>query len=147
MAGLACARTLAAAGSSVRVIESSSRVGGRLGSTLVDGMWCDLGFQVSMSNYACLESLVPRDALERHSFIDGAVVWDGASHVRVIDPKRSPLSVPILFVADWSAGGISVGPLAVGDGHDRSIEVMSTPERPWMCCEEPDSVITSSNAS
>ena len=93
MAGLACARTLAAAGSSVRVIESSSRVGGRLGSTLVDGMWCDLGFQVSMSNYACLESLVPRDVLERHSFIDGAVVWDGASHVRVIDPKRSPLSV------------------------------------------------------
>ena len=93
MAGLACARTLAAAGSSVRVIESSDRVGGRLGSSLINGTWCDLGFQVSMSNYSCLESLVPREVVKRHSFIDGAVVWDGAVHVRVIDPKRSPLSV------------------------------------------------------
>ncbi|MBG84129.1 MAG: hypothetical protein CMJ40_06225 [Phycisphaerae bacterium] len=93
MAGLACARTLAAAGKRIRVIESGDRVGGRLGSQLIDGMWCDLGFQVSMSNYACLESLVPRGRVERHSFIDGAVVWNGDVHVRVIDPKRSPLSV------------------------------------------------------
>lgn len=93
MAGLACARTLAAEGRSIQVIESSGRVGGRLGSSLIDGTWCDLGFQVSMSNYASLESLVPRDALRRHAFIDGAIVWDGLEHVKVIDPKRSPLSV------------------------------------------------------
>ena len=88
-----------------------------------------------MSNYACLESLVPRDVLERHSFIDGAVVWDGASHVRVIDPKGRPVrSDPRRGLVGWRD---IRGPLAVGDGHDRSIEVMSTPERPWMCCEEP----------
>lgn len=93
MAGLACARTLVSSGRQVRVIEASGRVGGRLGSTLVDGTWCDLGFQVSMSNYEMLETLVPRHVVARQSFIDGAIVWDGESHVRVIDPKRSPLSV------------------------------------------------------
>ena len=41
--GLACARALRDAGRDVTVIESSSRVGGRLGSTVVEGIVCDLG--------------------------------------------------------------------------------------------------------
>lgn len=92
VSGIACARTLAASGFGVRVYESSSRVGGRLGSRVVDDIRCDLGFQVSMSNYAALESLVPRTLVTRRSFVPGAIVWDGSRRVRIVDPKASPLS-------------------------------------------------------
>ncbi|MAT82301.1 MAG: hypothetical protein CMJ29_11750 [Phycisphaerae bacterium] len=92
MAGLACARTLAAKSIPVTVLESTDRLGGRLGSEQAGEIWCDRGFQVSMSNYAALESLVPRDVVPRHSFLPGAMVWDGRHRIKVIDPKKSPLA-------------------------------------------------------
>ncbi len=91
-AGLACARTLVSAGRAVRVLEASDRPGGRLGSRTVDGIVCDLGFQVSMSNYASLESLVPRREIPRHGFIPGAVVVTERNRARLVDPGREPLS-------------------------------------------------------
>ena len=92
LSGLACARTLHDHGIGFKVLESSARVGGRLGSTDIDGVRCDLGFQVSMSNYDCLERLVPRTVLPRHGFIRGAVLVSETKRVRVIDPKAEPLS-------------------------------------------------------
>ncbi len=91
-AGLACARTLVSAGRPVRVLEASNRAGGRLGSRTVGGVVCDLGFQVSMSNYASLESLVPRREIPRHAFIPGAVVVTDRTRARLVDPGREPLS-------------------------------------------------------
>ena len=90
--GLACARTLAAAGRRVQLLESSARVGGRLGSTTVDGIVCDLGFQVSMSNYEALETLAPGPVAPRHSFVPGAVVVTGNQRIRLVDPGREPLA-------------------------------------------------------
>ena len=87
-AGLACARTLVSAGRAVRVLEASDRPGGRLGSRTVDGIVCDLGFQVSMSNYASLESLVPRREIPRHGFIPGAVVVTERNRALLVDPGR-----------------------------------------------------------
>ena len=98
VAGLACARTLDAAGIGVRLLESTDRVGGRLGSETRNGVCCDLGFQVSMDNYAALEDLVPRSLVPRRSFVPGAIVWDGRRRTRVVDPKHSPGSVlPLLL--------------------------------------------------
>jgi phytoene dehydrogenase-like protein len=45
VAGLTCARALEEAGLTVRVLERSTRVGGRVGTDLVDGFRCDRGFQ------------------------------------------------------------------------------------------------------
>ncbi|MBC03125.1 MAG: hypothetical protein CMJ34_07460 [Phycisphaerae bacterium] len=90
--GLACARTLRDAGRDVTVIESSSRVGGRLGSTVVEGIVCDLGFQVSMSNYTTLEELAPRNAAPRHAFTSGAIVVTEDRRIRMVDPGREPLA-------------------------------------------------------
>lgn len=92
VAGLACARRLQDRGVRVVVLESSDRVGGRLGSVRVEGIGCELGFQVSMSNYHQLESLVPRSVLPRHSFTSGAVVVEGHGRIRVVDPRRAPIA-------------------------------------------------------
>jgi phytoene dehydrogenase-like protein len=45
VAGLTCARALEESGFSVRVLERSARVGGRVGTDVIDGFRCDRGFQ------------------------------------------------------------------------------------------------------
>src|SRR5690242_13627316 len=45
VAGLACARALEESGLHVRVLERSARVGGRVGTDVIDGFRCDRGFQ------------------------------------------------------------------------------------------------------
>ncbi len=91
IAGLACGRELHRQGREFIICEADARVGGRLGSVVVDGIVCDLGFQVSMSNYRALETLVDRDALERRPFVAGSIVWTGRARIRIVDPKRHPL--------------------------------------------------------
>ena len=45
VAGLTCARALEESGLAVRVLERSARVGGRVGTDVIDGFRCDRGFQ------------------------------------------------------------------------------------------------------
>jgi glycine/D-amino acid oxidase-like deaminating enzyme len=45
VAGLTCARALEESGLQVRVLERSARVGGRVGTDVIDGFRCDRGFQ------------------------------------------------------------------------------------------------------
>ena len=91
LAGLAAGRELHRRGRPFRILEGSHRVGGRLGSLTVDGFVCDLGFQVSMSNYHFLETLVPRASLPRRPYVPGAIVWTGTERIRIADPHRAPL--------------------------------------------------------
>ena len=90
LAGLACARTLTAAGLDVAVLEASDGVGGRVRTDHVDGYLLDRGFQILLTGYPELGRWVDLDDLDLRRFTPGARVWfDGSFHT-VGDPLRRP---------------------------------------------------------
>ena len=94
MAGLACARTLAAAGVSVRILEASDGVGGRVRTDVVDGFTLDRGFQILLTAYPELQRWFSLDELELQRFHPGATVWTGQRCTNIGDPLRRPLDLP-----------------------------------------------------
>jgi phytoene dehydrogenase-like protein len=90
LAGLACARTLVAAGLDVVVLEASDGVGGRVRTDEVDGFRLDRGFQILLTAYPELARWVDLDELDLCRFSPGARVRiDGRFHT-VGDPLRQP---------------------------------------------------------
>lgn len=94
LAGLQCARTLADAGRSVRVLEASDGVGGRVRSDRVDGFVLDRGFQVILTGYPALRAHVDLEALDLQPFSPGVTIRSDGRFVRLADPLREPLSAP-----------------------------------------------------
>lgn len=95
LSGLACARTLAAAGREALLIEASDDVGGRARTDVVhtaDGRYLlDRGFQVLLTAYPEARRMLDLDALTLKPFYSGADVWcEGAMH-RIANPFRHPL--------------------------------------------------------
>ncbi|MCU0267080.1 MAG: FAD-dependent oxidoreductase [Acidimicrobiales bacterium] len=91
LAGLACARTLTAAGLHCTVLEAADGVGGRVRTDHVDGFRLDRGFQILLTAYPEAQAQLDYDALDLQRFEPGALVWvDGRMH-RVGDPLRRPL--------------------------------------------------------
>ena len=64
LAGISAALTLQDAGCSVRVIESSDRVGGRVATDVIDGFTLDRGFQLINSQYPELKRLKVMDEVD-----------------------------------------------------------------------------------
>jgi phytoene dehydrogenase-like protein len=91
LAGLACARRLAAAGIGVRLFERADAVGGRVRTDLVRGFRLDRGFQVLLTAYPEARHALDYDALGLRAFYPGALVWTGRRFARVADPFRHPL--------------------------------------------------------
>ena len=92
LAGLSCAAHLHRGGKTVRVIEASDGIGGRVRSDLVDGFILDRGFQVVLTEYPELHRQLNVEALDLRFFEPGAAVWiNGKTHV-VSDPFRRPLT-------------------------------------------------------
>ncbi|MSZ14894.1 MAG: FAD-dependent oxidoreductase, partial [Actinobacteria bacterium] len=77
LAGLACARTLTAAGVGVQVIEASDDVGGRVRSDHVDGFILDRGFQILLTAYPELYRWFDLDQFDLRRFQPGATIWTG----------------------------------------------------------------------
>jgi phytoene dehydrogenase-like protein len=64
LAGLACARVLAAAGRPFRILEASNAVGGRVRTDVVDGFLLDRGFQVFLPAYPEARRVLDYEALD-----------------------------------------------------------------------------------
>jgi predicted NAD/FAD-dependent oxidoreductase len=99
LAGVACARTLVSAGVTVRILEASDGVGGRVRSDVVDGFILDRGFQILLTAYPELARWYDLDELQLHDFHPGATIWTGSRFATVGDPLRSPRDLPATVLA------------------------------------------------
>lgn len=108
LAGLACARTIARAGRSVRVVEQSDRVGGRVATDEVDGFRFDRGFQVYNDAYPEGRRQLDLAALELGRFEPGAVVATSRGLWRLADPWRRPLTAVRAMLAGRIGWGDAV---------------------------------------
>ena len=90
IAGLICAIELHRAGREVLVLEQAEAVGGRVRSTMVQGMVVDHGFQVIFTAYPTLREYLDMPALALRSFQPAAhIVRDGAVSL-IGDAWRDP---------------------------------------------------------
>ncbi len=91
LAGLACAQDLTARGLTVRVLESSDAVGGRMRTDRVDGFTLDRGFQVFNTSYPQVKRRCDLRALRLRPFTAGLLVRAADERlIRVADPTRHP---------------------------------------------------------
>lgn len=90
LAGLACALHLVEAGATVRVLEGSDGLGGRVRTDVVDGFRLDRGFQVLLTAYPEARRVLDYPALELRAFLPGALVWRAGRFHELSDPWRRP---------------------------------------------------------
>lgn len=91
LAGLSCARRLAALGIPYQILEASDAVGGRVRTDHVEGFLLDRGFQVLLTAYPEARRVLDYTSLDLRSFYPGALVrFNGRFH-RVADPWRRPI--------------------------------------------------------
>ncbi|CAM9508778.1 unnamed protein product [Ectocarpus sp. 4 AP-2014] len=99
VAGLVCARILTRGGFSVRLLEASDGVGGRVRTDEVDGFLLDRGFQVFIEAYPEPTRQLNYKTLKLQKFDPGAIVrYDGGFHL-VSDPIRKPGAIVDALVA------------------------------------------------
>ncbi|MBN8421164.1 MAG: FAD-dependent oxidoreductase [Verrucomicrobia bacterium] len=92
LAGLACARVLAAAGRPFTILEASNAVGGRVRKDVVDGFLLDRGFQIFLPGYPEARRVLDYDALDLRSIYRGADVFVKNRFHRMADPLAHPLA-------------------------------------------------------
>ena len=93
LAGLCCAREVAAAGLTVQILEAGDGVGGRVRTDVVDGYRLDRGFQILLTAYPEVAASLDVAALDLQVFDPGSLVWTGAGLDRVADPLRDPRAI------------------------------------------------------
>ncbi|MEJ7845001.1 MAG: NAD(P)/FAD-dependent oxidoreductase [Acidimicrobiales bacterium] len=126
LAGLACARRLAADGVAVTLLEASDGPGGRVRSDVVDGHVLDRGFQVLLTAYPEVRRVLDLEALDLRPFMPGAMVFRRGRFHTLGDPLRDPsvlvaaLRAPVATLADKARVGAL---LAIA-------RVRGAPERP-----------------
>lgn len=90
VAGLACAIELQRTGLPVLLLDAAADVGGRVRTTVQDGLVIDHGFQVLFTAYPTLRQYLDLDALALRRFLPAARIVQGG-HVSLIgDALRDP---------------------------------------------------------
>jgi Flavin containing amine oxidoreductase len=97
LAGLRCAGVLAAAGRQVRIWEAADDIGGRIRTDVVDGFYCDRGFQVLNPAYPELEHCVDLHALKLQPFGAGVCVRRERGSTILVHPLRQPARLPSML--------------------------------------------------
>jgi phytoene dehydrogenase-like protein len=92
LAGLACARVLAAAGRPFTILEASNAVGGRVRTDVVDGFLLDRGFQIFLPAYPEAKRVLDYEALNLRPIYRGADVFVKNRFHRMADPLTHPLT-------------------------------------------------------
>ncbi len=117
LAGLRAAHVLNDAGRRVVLVDSSSRVGGRLASREVDGHVLDRGFQLINPAYPELAASGVMDGFDLRRFSSVVRFTDGDTSFELGDPRRDPrrawtaLRHPDLGVTDALKLGFALGVL------------------------------------
>jgi protoporphyrinogen oxidase len=90
IAGLTAAKVLKAAGKTVKIIEASDQIGGRVCTDKVGGFLLDRGFQVLLTAYPEAKSFLDYKALDLKKFNAGALVLNESGSTEIGDPLRNP---------------------------------------------------------
>src|SRR5947209_14287222 len=94
LAGLACARALESAGLEVRVLERSGRVGGRIGSDVIDGYRVDRGFMWLDANDPDVRDVLDVAALNPRP-IERGMVLAHAEGYRILQGSQASMIAAI----------------------------------------------------
>src|SRR4051812_42251943 len=137
LAGLACARRLAASGVAVTVLEAADAVGGRVRTDVVEGFRCDHGFQLLNPAYPEARRVLDLGALRLQPLPAGVVVATGGGRRLLTDPRPPPprrppppaagaLATlrPPRGVAAFAAGALRAVPAPPAD-------LLAAPDEPW----------------
>lgn len=137
LAGLACALRLTAAGAEVALLEAQDRVGGRVGTDVVDGFRCDRGFQLVNPFYPEVRRTLDLRAL-RLQPLPGAVVVATPVGRRVLgDPRRTPPAllasslVGALRVPGSLGEKVAFARWALSCARRDPADLVSAPDEPW----------------
>ncbi|MCX5384523.1 NAD(P)/FAD-dependent oxidoreductase [Streptomyces sp. NBC_00083] len=104
LAGLACASDLSRAGKTVRLLEASDAVGGRVRTDRVDGFLLDRGFQVFNTAYPQVKRRFELRGLRLRPFTPGALVHTPQGRRLFTDPTRRPRRTADLLPGRLASG-------------------------------------------
>ncbi|WP_031527716.1 NAD(P)/FAD-dependent oxidoreductase [Dyadobacter crusticola] len=105
LAGLTAARVLKTAGKSIKILEASGQIGGRVRTEEVDGFLLDRGFQVLLTAYPETQRFLDYDALDLRKFDPGALILNEKGRTKIGDPARQPGT--LLSTLSSSAGTLN----------------------------------------
>ncbi|MCX5664307.1 MAG: FAD-dependent oxidoreductase [Planctomycetota bacterium] len=91
VAGLCAAIHCERRGLDWTLLEASDRLGGRVGSRMIDGCRIDRGFAVLLTAYPELRGMIDLEQLDLRTFQSGARIRRGGAFIRVANPLRHPI--------------------------------------------------------
>lgn len=93
LAGLSAGKLLVEQGHHVTVLESSSHLGGRVATDVVEGFLCDRGFQLLNPGYPEAKRALDLKALDLHAWGRGVAVRDETGVEVLADPSHHPARI------------------------------------------------------